>query len=45
VKSAGERMAMGAGGAVLIPPGVRNRAARRLPILNVVVPSFDPTDE
>jgi hypothetical protein len=41
----GERMAVGPGGAVLIPPGVRHRAARRMTILNVVVPPFDPADE
>ena len=41
----GERMAVGPGGAVLIPPGVRHRAAGRMTILNVVVPPFDPADE
>jgi hypothetical protein len=45
VKSDGERMAVGLGGAVLIPPAVRHRAARRMTILNVVVPPFDPADE
>jgi hypothetical protein len=30
---------------VLIPPGVRHRAARRTTIMNVAVPPFDPTDE
>jgi hypothetical protein len=35
---------VGPGGAVLIPPGVRHRAARWMTIRNVVVP-FDPTDE
>jgi hypothetical protein len=35
VKSGGERMAVGPGGAVLIPPGVRHRAAGRMTILNV----------
>ena len=38
-------MAVGAGVAVLIPPGVRHRAAGRMTILNVVVPPFDPADE
>ena len=41
----GERVAVGPGGAVLIPPGVRHRAAGRMTILNVVVPPFDPADE
>jgi hypothetical protein len=41
----GERMAVGAGGAVLITPGLRNRAAGRMTILNIVVPPFDPADE
>jgi hypothetical protein len=38
-------MAAGPGGAGLIPPRVRNRAAGRMTILNVVVPPFDPADE
>src|SRR3954465_5696842 len=37
----GERVAVGPGSAVLIPPGVRHRAAGRMTILNVVVPPFD----
>ena len=41
----GERVAVGPGGAVLIPPGVRHRAVGRMTILNVVVPPFDPADE
>ncbi len=41
----GERVAVGQGGAVLIPPGVRHRAVGRMTILNVVVPPFDPADE
>ena len=41
----GERMAVGPGGAVPIPPGVRHRAAGRMTILNVVAPPFDPADE
>jgi hypothetical protein len=41
----GERMAVGAGGAVLIQPRVRHRAAGRKTILDVVVPLFDPSDE
>ena len=45
VKLDGERMALGPGGAVLIPPGVRHRAVGRMTILNVVVPPFDPADE
>ena len=40
----GERMAVGPGGAVLIPPGMRHRAAGRMTIRNVVVPPFDPAD-
>jgi hypothetical protein len=38
-------MAVGPGGAVLIPPGVRHRAAGRMPILDVMVWPFDPADE
>ena len=41
----GERMAVGPGGAVLIPPGVWHRAAGRMTIMTVVVPPFDPADE
>ncbi len=41
----GERVAVRPGSAVLIPPGVRHRAAGRMTILNVVVPPFDPSDE
>jgi hypothetical protein len=41
----GERMAVGPGGAVLIPPEVRHRVAGRMTILSVVVPPFDPTNE
>jgi hypothetical protein len=41
----GERMAVGPGGAVLIPPAVRDRAAGWMPILDVVVPPSDPADE
>jgi mannose-6-phosphate isomerase-like protein (cupin superfamily) len=41
----GERVAVGAGHAVMIPPGVRHRAVGRMTILNVVVPPFDPADE
>jgi hypothetical protein len=44
VKSGGERTAVGPGGAVLIPPGVRHRASRRKTILNIVAPPFDPAD-
>ena len=45
VKSGAERKAVRPGGAVLIPPGVRHRAAGRIAILDVVVPPFDPADE
>ena len=45
VKSGVERMAVGPGGAMLIPPGVRHRAARRMTILDVVAPPFGPADE
>jgi mannose-6-phosphate isomerase-like protein (cupin superfamily) len=41
----GERVAVGPGHAVMIPPGVRHRAVGRMTILNVVVPPFDPADE
>jgi len=41
----GERVAVKAGGAVMIPPGVRHRAVGRMKILNVVTPPFDPADE
>jgi mannose-6-phosphate isomerase-like protein (cupin superfamily) len=41
----GERVAVGPGVAVMIPPGVRHRAVGRMTILNVVVPPFDPADE
>jgi mannose-6-phosphate isomerase-like protein (cupin superfamily) len=45
VKLDGERMAVGPGDAVLIPPGERHQAMRRMTILKVVVPPFDPADE
>jgi hypothetical protein len=38
-------MAVGPGGAVLIPPEVRQRATGWMTILCVVVPLFDPDDE
>jgi mannose-6-phosphate isomerase-like protein (cupin superfamily) len=41
----GERMAVGPGGAMLIPPRVRHRAVGRITILNVVVPPFHPAYE
>jgi hypothetical protein len=41
----GERMAVAPGGALLIPPEVRHWAEGLMPILNVVVPPFDPVDE
>jgi len=45
VKSGGERLAVGPGGAALIPPAVRHRAAGRMTILDVAVPPSDPADE
>jgi hypothetical protein len=44
VKSGGERMAVGQGGAELIPPAVRHRAARRMTILNVVSKASELTE-
>jgi len=41
----GERVPVGPGQAVLIPPGVRHRALGRMTILNVVLPPFDLADE
>lgn len=41
----GREMPVAAGSAVLIPPGVRHRAAGDLEIVNVVCPPFDPSDE
>jgi mannose-6-phosphate isomerase-like protein (cupin superfamily) len=41
----GERVPVGPGHSVMIPPGVRHRAVGRMTILNVVVPPFDPADE
>ena len=41
----GQRGPVRPGSAVLIPPGVRHRAAGAMRILNVVVPPFDPADE
>jgi mannose-6-phosphate isomerase-like protein (cupin superfamily) len=41
----GERVAVGAGTAVMIPPGVRHRAVGPMVVLNIVVPPFDPADE
>ena len=41
----GERVMVGMGHAVMIPPGVRHRAVGRMTILNIVVPPFDPADE
>ena len=40
----GERMAVGPGGAVLIPPAVRHWTAGRMTIPNVVMPPFDSAD-
>jgi uncharacterized RmlC-like cupin family protein len=45
VERDGVRMAVGPGSAVLIPPGVRHRAAGRVTIPDVVVPPSDPADE
>jgi hypothetical protein len=45
VKSGAERKAVRPGGAVLIPPGVRHRAARLMTIPSIVVPTFDPANE
>ena len=41
----GERVPVRPGSAVLIPPGVRHRAAGKMVILNFVVPPFDQADE
>jgi hypothetical protein len=41
----GERLAVGPGGSVPIPPGCGTGRWGRMPILNVVVPPFDPADE
>src|SRR5436305_4611707 len=41
----GERVPVRPGSVVLIPPGVRHRAAGAMRILNIVVPPFDPADE
>ncbi|QJW99056.1 cupin domain-containing protein [Frigoriglobus tundricola] len=41
----GERVPVGVGTAVMIPPGVRHRALGPMVVLNVVVPPFDPADE
>jgi hypothetical protein len=38
-------MAVGQGGAVLIPPEVQHQPVGRLMIRNLVVPPFDPDDE
>jgi hypothetical protein len=40
-----ERMTVGQGGAVLIPPGVQHQAVGWMTILNVERSSFDPADE
>jgi hypothetical protein len=45
VKSGGERVAAGPGGAVPVPPGVRHRAAGRMTVLDVVAPPSDPTED
>lgn len=41
----GDRIALGPGVCVLIPPGVVHRAVGRMTILNIVFPKFDPQDE
>lgn len=41
----GERIAVSAGQAVLIRPGVRHRAIGQMELLVVVYPKFDPADE
>jgi hypothetical protein len=45
VEPDGERLAVGPGGAVLIPSGMRHRAPGQMTIPDVVVPPFDPADE
>lgn len=41
----GQRIAISAGQAVLIRPGVRHRAIGQMEVLVVVFPKFDPADE
>jgi mannose-6-phosphate isomerase-like protein (cupin superfamily) len=41
----GDRVAVGPGICVLIPPGVRHRAVGPMTVLIVVTPKFDPADE
>ena len=41
----GERIAVGPGSVVNIPPGVVHRAIGQFKIVNIVVPPFDPADE
>jgi mannose-6-phosphate isomerase-like protein (cupin superfamily) len=41
----GDQVPVRPGVCVLIPPGVRHRAVRRMKVLIVVLPKFDPADE
>lgn len=41
----GERLPIGVGQCVLIPPGVRHRAIGNMTVLVIVYPKFDPEDE
>ena len=41
----GERVPVGGGYGVMIPPGVRHQAVGWITILVVVMPPFDPADE
>jgi mannose-6-phosphate isomerase-like protein (cupin superfamily) len=41
----GESVAVKPGMCILIPPGVRHRAAGKMKVLIVVIPKFDPADE
>jgi mannose-6-phosphate isomerase-like protein (cupin superfamily) len=40
-----ELVAVKPGMCIVIPPGVRHRAAGRMTVLNIVIPKFDPQDE
>jgi len=41
----GQRLPIGVGQCVLIPPGVRHRAIGNMTVLVIVYPKFDPRDE
>ena len=41
----GQRLPIGVGQCVLIPPGVRHRAIGNMTVLVIVYPKFDPEDE